>query len=224
MPQKSTCPPIELEALATISIEPESPDSGKTLRVCLGSAIWHADDMHHPRSRVDASKGQMDGLHGKTDMSNGQTDALTMLNHAKMAGISHGDEPDMYLGAGDAKHGVRETDGIGSHADTSNGSTDIPSVETDANRPAITPEIISTCPIESKPPDPPTRGRNSCTNELDGCRNPVDTLNVATDVPSIQTDVITPTDTPGRVRTTQKRLKMSNSPYTCETATLKPSC
>ena len=68
---------------------------------------------------------------------------LNMLNRAETEVIGRGEGTSMYLGPGDAKCLVLETDGARNHTDTSNRLTDVPSVEMDGNRSANTMENIS---------------------------------------------------------------------------------
>ena len=78
---------------------------------------------------------------------------MDTLNQAEMPGISRGNDVSTYLDPGDTKHGVNKTGGIRSHADTSNGLMDIPSIERDANRPANAPDTISIPQKRTKLPD-----------------------------------------------------------------------
>ena len=74
--------PNEPDVLVTRSMESESPNSGETPRVRLGSVHWPADDANGLGSRTEMSEGQ-------TEMSRAQTDAL---NTHKTDGIeSHVD-------------------------------------------------------------------------------------------------------------------------------------
>ena len=107
-----------------------------------------------------------------------------MSNHTGTTGISHGDEPNTYLGAGGAKCGVDATDGIESHMDASTGQEDAHSVETNVLTATNAPETVSTRPTEPKPPDPPTKAAHSCANEPNGCSNCTDRLTVQADAPN----------------------------------------
>ena len=117
------------------------------------------------------SSGQTDRSHGQADTLRGQTDALITLNRPETAYMSCGDSASTYLGAGCTKHSVKETDGIGSHVDMLDGSTDVPSVDTDANIPANAPEIVRTPRKKPKPPDLPMEAARPSSDEPDSCRN-----------------------------------------------------
>ena len=130
--------------------------------ICLGGVSWCADNPNGPGS-------QTNGLLGQMDVSRGQAGTLNMLNIAVIGGISHGDEPDMYLSPGDTKHDINETDGLGSHADVSGVHLDMPSIEMDALIPTIVPDTISTCPTEVKPQDIPVETERQHSNSPNGC-------------------------------------------------------
>ena len=205
MPQKLSNTPNEPDTLVTVSIKLEKPRSGEILQVHLERVRWHANDMHHPRSRADASDGHIDRSRGLADDSRGWADVLSAPNKPEMANISHGEGAGTYLGPGDTKHGVRETDGVGSHVDTSTWSMDIPSVETNTLTPTIAPETVSTHLIESKPLKPPTMSANGCANETDGSSHHPGTLNMCM-------HSITPTDEAGTISMHQIGSKWPNSP------------
>ena len=162
------------------------------------STNYHADDLNGPRNQTDGSLGQ-------TDVSRCQVDTSNTLNIAEIGGISHSEGAGTYLGPGDAKHSVREMDGVGSHVDTSTWSTDIPSIQTDVLIPAITPDTISTCPTEAKQPDPLTMGANSCVNEMDRLRNHPRTLNMCM-------QMTTPANEAGNISMCPNNQKMPNPP------------
>ena len=73
----------------------------------------------------------MDASEGQADASRGQMNAPSMLNSVETARMSNVDSASMYLGAGDAKHGMVKMDGIESHTDVSSGHRGVPSIGTD---------------------------------------------------------------------------------------------
>ena len=163
------------------------PHSSEILQVYLEHMHWHTNDMHYPRSREDALDGHIDRSRGLEDDLRGWADIPSMPNKPETANISRSEGAGIYLGPGDAKHGVRETDGVGSHADTSTWSTDIPSIKTNTLIPTIAPETISMHLIESKPLNPPTMSANGYANETDGSRNPPHMLDMCRSLWSIHT-------------------------------------
>ena len=169
MPQEPVHTPNKPDTLVTISIESEKPCSSEIPQVYLEHAHWHANDIHHPRSGADASDGHIDRSRGLADDSRGWADVLSTPNKPETANISHGEGAGTYLGPGDVKHGIRETDGVGSHADMSTWLTDIPSVKTNMLIPTITPETVSIHPLELKTPNSPpgsARERTEHPNRL----------------------------------------------------------
>jgi len=150
MPQKLTATSNKSETLAIVSIESEDSGSGKTItHIRLGGMSPRANDMNGPERRMDESGSQANGLRG-------QTGAPNVSNHAGTTGISHGDEPNTYLGAGGVKRGVDMTDGIESHTDALSGHGDAQSIQMDTITTVSAPEIISTHPIEPEMPDLPS--------------------------------------------------------------------
>ena len=121
-------------------------------------------------------------MNGQTDTSRAWTDTLNVSDSAEMANVSHGDDVNTYLGARGTKHGVRETDGIGSQTDVSTWHGDVSSVETDANVPAEAPEIISIPQMQEKLLDLPMETTRGHPDEPNGCGNHVDGLSTRTDV------------------------------------------
>ena len=119
-------------------------------------------------------------------------DALNVSNDTGTAGISHCDSLGMYLGPGGTKHAIDRTDGLGSHTDMLNGHRDMPCAEVNMDMAADTLEIVSICPIESKPLKSPTKGANGCTNEMDGSSHHPGMLNR-------HTHTISPADEAGTI-------------------------
>ena len=138
----------ELMEFVTLSIESEDLGSSDIPRVRLGGTQMRTGDVNGSRGQTDWSDDQM-------DEPRGQTYVLNQSNNAEMAGISHGDGAGTYLGAGDAKRGVEVTNGVGSQTDMSIGHGDVPSVETDPNKPAKAPENVSITRKKDKPPNLP---------------------------------------------------------------------
>ena len=194
MPQKLARTPNEPNTLVTVSIESEKPRSGEIPQVRLECARWHANDMHRPRSRADASNSHMDGSHGEADVSRGRADIPGMSNHAETAILGHRDDLSTHLGARDAKRNVDEMDGLGSHADALGGHSDMPSVKTDALIPTIAPAIIRTTRKRGKPPNLPAQSAKWLPDKPNGCGNHVDTSSVNTGSQNVETDVETARD------------------------------
>ena len=69
-------------------------------------------------------------------------DALNASSKPEMANMSCGYSASMYLGVGDTKHVVHETDSIGIHMDVSTLCRDVLSIEMDVLLPANTPANI----------------------------------------------------------------------------------
>ena len=96
---------------------------------------WHAYSIKGPGAQTDWSEGQADALRGWTD-------ALNVSNGTETGVIGHGEGAGTYLGAGDTRRDANTTDGIGSQSDMSIGCGDVPSIKTNANKPADAGEII----------------------------------------------------------------------------------
>lgn len=121
----------------------------------------------------------------QTDASRGQMDALSMLNSVEMARMSNGDS----VNARDAKHGMDEMDGIGSHMDVSSGHKGIKNIGTDANKAADMAQKVGTCRKRSKLPDSPIEAVRQCSHEPNGCGSHAEVLSTQTDVPNLGTDM-----------------------------------
>ena len=98
--------------------------------------MWPGD-VDGPGCGMDVSKGLPDGTEAQTDASNAS-------NRAGTNRLSHTDGAGTYLGVGDVKHPVLETDGIGCHMDASTGKMDASSIKMDARIPINETEIIRT--------------------------------------------------------------------------------
>ena len=119
----------ELTEFVILSIESEDLGNGGVPRIRLGSMSWRADDANGPGSRADGPSCETDVLSSQADASRRLTDVLGKSTGTEMAGMSCDEGP------GGAKCNVRETDGIGSHADTLTRQMHAPSVETDRIKP-----------------------------------------------------------------------------------------
>ena len=102
-----------------MTIELDNTDGSGVPSMYLGGMCWHAGDTSRPEGQSDGSRGSVD--------------TLNALNRAETEVIGHGEGASTYLGPGDAKCLVLETDSTRNHTDTSNRSTDVPSIETDAD-------------------------------------------------------------------------------------------
>ena len=133
----------ELTEPLMTTIEPDDADGGGVPSMYLGGMRWHAGDASRPEGQSDRLGCQTDGPNGQVDGSRGSADALNVLNNAEIDCMSHGEGLSMYLGVGGPKRRVEEADNARTHADTSNGLADMPSVEMDTSRSANAPEIVS---------------------------------------------------------------------------------
>ena len=197
--------PNKPEMLITMSIELESPNSGEIPHVHLGSTSWHAYE-------ADELEGQADEPTGEMDESRVQTDASNVSNRPEMAGMSCGEGAGMYLATGDAKHIIEETDGIGSHVDTSSGHSDMPSAETDANRSANMMENVSIPQKKTKLPDLPSRSARMPPDKPNGIGDVTDMSSAPTDGPCVETETETAVNEMGNVSTCQTDKETQNSP------------
>ena len=137
--------PIESETLVIVLIQLEDPCSSGIPCMHLRGTTWRAGDANGIGDQVDMLKGQTDESKGPVDGSSGWMDTLTMSDSTGSARISHSNDPDMYLGPGDAKRVIHEVDDIGSQTDVSTGHSDMPSIKMDSDIPANETGIISTC-------------------------------------------------------------------------------
>ena len=137
------------------TIELDDADGSGVPSVYLGGTCWHAGNMSRPEGQLDGSVCQTDGLNGQADGSRGLADTLNALNRAETEVIGHGEGTSTYLGPGDTKCLVLETDGTRNHTDTSNRSTDVPSVETDVDISANKTVNVRKCQTSSTPRNSP---------------------------------------------------------------------
>jgi len=206
MPQKLATTSNESETLTIVSIESEDSGSGEMIaHIRLGGTSPRADDANGPGRRTEMSKGQ-------ADVSRAQMDALNASNNAERGGISNGDEPTTYLGAGDAKRGVDATGGLGGHADASNGHTDAHSVGTDARKPENARENVRNTRNELKRPDSPSGDAKRDVDETDGLGGHADRSNGQTDASCVQMDAITTANATQNVSTGPTEPKPPDSP------------
>ena len=142
-----------------------------------------------------------------------------MSNSAEMANISHSDGAGMYLSIGDAKHSIREMDGIGSHMDTSTWLMDIPSIKMNTLRPDDEMESVRTPQKKAKLPDLPSQSTKWNLDKPNGCGNHLDTSNVHTDACSIGNNAGMAANNTENIRMHQINLKTQNSSNTPENGT-----
>jgi len=206
--------PNESDPLVTRSVELYVENGETSVLVHLRGASWRADDTN------GAGHGA-EGLTGETDVSRGSTDMLGTSNSTGTAGISHGDGAGTYLDAGGAKRVIDATVGVGSHADASNGHTDVPSVQTNALTTANAKETVSTPRKRPKPPDSPSRSAKWTPDEPDGCGSHADASSVRTDAHCGGNETETAANETERVRTRRIGSKAQYSPGTRETTTPK---
>jgi len=195
----------ELAQLLTTTVEPYVSDGDTNACVHLKCTSWRAGDANGPGRGTDGSRGQADGRRGWTD-------TLGVPNKAETAGISRDEGAETYLGVRDTKRVVDATNGIGSHADASNGHTDVPSVDTDAIYTAYATQNVSIPRKRAKPPDSPISAAKRTPDEPNGCGDPTDTSSVRRDTPSVGTHAITPANASVNSRTRQNEPKPTNSP------------
>ena len=169
--------PNELTEFIGLSVESYVENSSDTPRVCLGGTCWRACDVKGPGCQADRSRGQ-------ADASRGQPNALNVLNRAETEVIGHGEGASTYLGPGDAKCLVLETDGTRNHTDTLNRSTDVPSIKTDRNRSVNMTENVSIPQKRVKLPDPPISAVKQLPDQPNGLGNQMDMSSMQTDTHS----------------------------------------
>ena len=185
--------------LLTMSVEPYVENSSDILRVYL-RGTWI-----------------------QMDRSCMQTDAPSALNRPEMVCVSHGEGARTYLGTGDAKCWVDETDSIGSHMDVPSRHGDILSIETKMNTPANAPDTIRIPRKKSKLPDLPmetTRGR---PDEPNGCRNHVDGSSARMDAHTAEDKMESAVNKTVNVRKQKTEAQTKHSPSTPEIETLEPT-
>jgi len=197
--------PNESDPLVTRSVEPYVENGETSVRVHLQGASWRADDTN------GAGHGA-EGLMGETDVSRGSTDMLGTSNSTGTAGISHGDGAGTYLDAGGAKRVIDATVGVGSHADASNGHTDVPSVQTNALTTANVTENVSIPRKRAKPLNSPKETARRRPDKPNGCGSHADTSSVHTDVHSVGSGTQTAGNETKSIRTRQNSSRTQDSP------------
>ena len=133
-------------------VKPYVDNSNWDACVCLGGTQMQPGDVNGPfglSCKTGVSSSQVDALRGQPDASN-------VLNRAETNIISHGKGVSTYLGIGDAKRLVNETDGTGIHADTPTGQMQALSIETEGIKSANETENIRKCQTESEMQNSPS--------------------------------------------------------------------
>ena len=100
----------------------------------------------------------------------------------------HGEDARTYLGAGDARRNIEETDGLVDHVEASTGPRDVLNIRADAVIPANALEDVRLPQKKEKPPDLPSQ---SARTPPDECGNHADALSISTDGHSIETNTQT---------------------------------
>ena len=161
------------------------------------------------------------GWRSQADGPGGLTDALSTSNGAETEVIGHGEGAGMYLAIGDAKHVIEVMDGVESHADTSTGHGDTPSVETDMIKPANETKTISIPRKKVKPPDLPVVAATCAPEVSNGDRDLAEGLTVHSDTYSIETETEKTENEMAIIRTRQNSSQTRDLLYTVkiETAT-----
>ena len=139
--------------LLTTTVEPYVDDGDTSPLVHIGGTNWCAGSVKGPGCQMDGSDCQTGMSSSQVDAPRAQMDAPSTLNKAETDVMDHRDGVGTYLSVGDSKRDVRETDGVGSHADMPTGQTDTPRVETDTNIAANTTENVRLPRKMDKPPN-----------------------------------------------------------------------
>ena len=116
------------------------------------------------------------------------TDAPSTSNGTETEVIGHGEGAVTYLAIGDAKRVIEVMDGVGSHADTSTGHGDTPSVEMDMIKPANKTKTISIPQKKVKPPDLPVVAATCAPEVSNGNGDLAEGLTMHSDTYSIETE------------------------------------
>ena len=216
--------------LLTTTVEPYADDGDRNARVYLGGTHWRAGDTDCPGNRsdglryqADRSSCQTDGPRGEADTSRAWTDTLKVSDSAEMNVIGHEEGAGTYLSIGDAKHLVKEMDGVGNHADVSIGHGDVPSVNTDVIKPTDTPQIVSIPRKKNKPPDIPDSAGKWPPDEPNSLGDRMDTSSVRTYAHCIGNDAGAAENEMLNVRKSQTIEKSQDSLYTAEIESPKRS-
>jgi len=211
----------ESKGLVTQSIEPESPNGGEIPRVRLRGTSPRAGDANGHANGADASSSQVDASRGQADESRGSADVLGTSNSAETAGISCGEGAGTYLDAGGAKRVIDATVGVGSHAEASNGHTDVQSVQTDALTTADAPQTVSIPRNDSKTPNLPMETAKWHPDEPNGCGSRADGSSARTHAYCVGNETETAGNEAEHVRTRRNEPRTRNSPNGRDIATPK---
>ena len=172
----------------------------------------HTGNVDRLGSWMKTSNGQADAClahnvrFGPTDRSNVSTSAETITMGRK-------DGTSTYLGAGDAKRGIYETDSIKSRADVLSTRTDMRNIETNVKIPKSITEKIKTLRTKPESLSSPASVKRWCSGMANGSENLTDPLTLSTDVHSVENKSKMPME---NVRTTQKEPQAQNSPASTE--------
>ena len=194
---------------------PNALNKAETLVVSYGDesdTYLSIRDANHTVDETDGPESHADALNGHTDAHSIGTDARKPENARENVRNTRNELKRPASPSGDAKRDVDETDGLGGHADRSNGQTDAPCVQTDASTTLNKAQSVSIPQLEPELPNLPAGSAKSCSDEPNACGNPTDALSVQTDTPGVQTDALTPENTPQTVSIPRRRLIRPNSP------------
>jgi len=205
---QTDAPSVQTDALTpantpeTVSIRPtelKPPDlPGKGIR-------WTLHELNSDRKPADTSSG-------RTDIQCIEMDAKMATYAPQIVRTRPNDPKPPNSPSGDMKCDVNETDGLGGHADASNGQMNAPSVDMDAIRPTNKSERLRTPPSSSKTKDLPMETARPSSDEPDGYRNRTDRLNARTHVQSVAHEMEMATNTSKTVSICQIELKSPNLP------------
>ena len=140
--------PNEPNTLVTVSIELEKPHSGEILRVHLGGANWHTNDLNGPANETDGSRHHPGMLNMR----------MHMITPADKVGNirTHQIEPKMPNSpAGSATLHSDKPNGCRNHTDRSSVHTDMHNAQMDALTPVNRTERIRTSQTDLKWQDSP---------------------------------------------------------------------
>ena len=209
----STDEPMEL---LTMSVKPYVEDGELSACICLkGTRMWPGD-VDGPGCGTDVSKGLPDG-------TGAQMDAPSTSNKPETTGLSHREGARMYLGAGDTRRNVKETDGLVGHVETSTGPGDVLNIETYVIKPENETQIVSIPRRREKPPDIPIGPARAASDESDGCRNHADASSACMDTHTAEDETQMAVKETENVRNCQIGLKMQNSLNIREIAMPEPT-
>jgi len=210
-------PSVQTDALMpanapeTVSIRPlelKTPNSPP------GSARERAEHPNGLRNHADTTSGP-------TDVQSVAHETETAANASKTVSTRPNIPKPPKSPSGDVKRDVDETDGLGGHADTSNGQADAPSVNMDAIRPANESKRIRMPPNGLKRQNSPIEAAKQHSDGPNGAGDRTDGLRECTDVPSAVNGTKTAANGTECVKTRQMESKTRNSLHTRENATPK---